>query len=146
MAPYPLKQPEDFDGLVIHCSDPRFQEAFQRFVTEELGMQCPAKIIIPGGIHDLMLPARIKAARHIKQWIEFLTKELNLHRIVIINHEGCRWYEHWNTLVATPIGHDITHHLLEVRKILAIHRLNVNIETYLAKIEEGEVVFQKVTG
>jgi hypothetical protein len=39
------------DALVIHCGDPRFQAAFRRFITEELGISNYMPLIVGGGIH-----------------------------------------------------------------------------------------------
>jgi hypothetical protein len=56
---YPLIDAAQADGLVVHCSDPRFQVAFHDFVAGELDIRNPIPIIIPGGIHDLISPVRI---------------------------------------------------------------------------------------
>ena len=141
---YPLVKPEDADGLVIHCSDPRFQVAFRRFVDQELGIKNPVPIIIPGGIHDLASPARIKAARHLWDQLEFMVKKGKIPRIVLLNHEDCQWYGKWNALVRTSIGQDIAGHLLAVAEKLAEKRLGVEVECYLAKIEDGEIAFYDV--
>ena len=54
----------EIDTLVIHCADPRFQTAFRRFITEELGIASYTPIIIGGGIHAFgirhLLPKNFK--------------------------------------------------------------------------------------
>ena len=56
---YPLVRPEQVDGLVVHCSDHRFQPAFRRFVDQDLKVRNPVPVVIPGGVHDLVSPARM---------------------------------------------------------------------------------------
>lgn len=141
---YPLTRPEEADCLVIHCSDPRFQAAFRKFTDEELGVKNPIPIIIPGGIHDLVSPARIKAARQLREHLEFMIKRGGVRRIVLLNHEDCQWYGKWSALVRTTIGQDIAGHLLAAAEKLAERKLGVEVECYLAKIEDGEIVFYRV--
>lgn len=141
---YPLLNAGDADALVIHCVDPRFQTAFRRFISEELGIQNPIPVIIPGGIHDLVSPARIKAARHLKEQLDFIIKNNRIKRVVLLNHEGCLWYGKWNSLVATTIGHDLAGHLLSAAETLIEKRLGIEVECYLARMEGQEVVFNRV--
>ena len=141
---YALVQPEEADGLVIHCSDPRFQAAFREFVTSDLGLQHPIPIVVPGGVHDLVSPARLKAARNLWEQVEFMVKEGHVRRIVPINHEDCKWYAKWNTLVQTTVGQDISGHLLALAEKLAEKKLGVEVECYLAKLEGDAVTFHRV--
>jgi hypothetical protein len=141
---YRLARPEEADGLVIHCSDPRFQAAFRQFIEQELGLKNPIPIIIPGGIHDLVSPARIKAARQLREQLEFMVKEGGVRRVVLLNHEDCQWYGKWNALVQTAIGEDIAGHLLLAAEKLAEKKFGVEVECYLAEIEDGDVVFSRV--
>ncbi len=141
---YPLVGAENADALVIHCSDPRFQSAFRQFVTDELGIANPVPIIIPGGIHDLISPARIKAARQLWQHLEFTVTRMKVRRIVMINHEDCLWYAKWNTLVGTKVNEDIAGHLAAAAEKLIEKRFNVTIESYIARIKDGEIVFESL--
>lgn len=141
---YHLARPEETDGLVIHCSDPRFQAAFRRFTDEELGIKNPIPIIIPGGIHDLVSPVRIKAARQLRDQLEFMIKKSGVRRLVLLNHEDCQWYGKWNVLVQSTVGKDIAGHLVTAAEKLVEKRFDVEVECYLAKIDGEQIVFHRV--
>jgi hypothetical protein len=141
---YPLLDAEQADAIVVHCSDPRFQTAFRQFVDNELHVKTPIPIVIPGGIHDLVSPARIKAARHLWQQLQFVVARGKTRRIILINHEGCLWYEKWNALVRTKVNEDVVNHLLAAAEELAEKRFRLSVETYFAKVEGENVVFQRL--
>ena len=82
------------DALVIHCSDPRFQEAFRRFIKDELKIEHYVPVVIPGsvssiGIQDL----QPKYFKTLYQYLKVLTDVNKVPRIIIINHEDCRGYQ-----------------------------------------------------
>jgi hypothetical protein len=141
---YPLVTAGSADALVIHCSDPRFQRAFREFIEHELDIHNPIPIIVPGGIHDLVSPARIKAARQLWQQLEFMVQKGGVKRIVMISHEGCQWYAKWNSLVRTRVDEDVVNHLFSAAERLAEKRFNISIETYFARIEDENVVFRRI--
>lgn len=127
-------QPESPDAVVIHCSDARFQEAFRNYIAD-LGIKYPAPIIIPGGVHDLISPARIKAARSLKEQIEFMVKHGGVNRVIIIGHENCQWENRWQVLITLHLN-DYTHLLKEAFKLLE-RKIGVSIQYHYAMIEEG---------
>ena len=141
---YPLLDVHDADTIVIHCSDPRFQTAFQRFVGEELGVEAAIPIVVPGGVHDLVSPARVKAARQLWAHVEFMARRDQVRRVILLNHEDCQWYRKWSALTRRTVGDDIATHLLEAAKTLASRKFGVEVDSFLAKIEDGEVVFYRV--
>lgn len=141
---YAVLKPEESDGLVLHCADPRFQEAFARFIREELGMKQPIPFVVPGGIHDFVSPVRVKAARQLWQQLEFMIKEGNVKRLVIINHDDCKWYGRWNTLVSTTVGEDIAHHLMKAAELLFEKKFRIDVECYVARLEGDKVTFERV--
>jgi hypothetical protein len=142
---YPLIHPQDVHALVIHCSDPRFQEAFHQFIKQDLGIEHCASIVVPGGIHDLVSPVRLKAARHLWDQVDFIIRMRNIRRIVIINHEDCLWYAKWNALVRGKVSEEILHHLILAGEKIVEKRYAVEVDIYLAKIHDGQVVFQKIS-
>jgi carbonic anhydrase len=81
------------ETLVIHCSDPRFQTAFRRFITEILGIRNYAPIAIGGGVHALGVPNTMpENYKSLWAQIEFFIAEGQFRQVIIINHEDCRWY------------------------------------------------------
>ncbi|UCC44755.1 MAG: hypothetical protein JSU65_02165, partial [Candidatus Zixiibacteriota bacterium] len=81
-------------ALVIHCGDPRFQTAFRRFITEELGLANYTPVVVGGGIHAFgvqsFLPKNFKI---LWEQIKFFIKEGGIRNVVIINHDDCAWYK-----------------------------------------------------
>ena len=81
-------------ALVIHCGDPRFQDAFRKFVTTELGISNYAPVIIGGGVHALGMQSFLpKNFKILWEQIKFFIKQQRLTQVIIINHEDCVWYD-----------------------------------------------------
>lgn len=89
---YPLQEGEP-DALVIHCSDPRFQEAFRAFVKSELGINMPMVIALPGTTSAIGVQAALPKNWHtLKNFIETMTSRHKVSRVVLINHDDCKGY------------------------------------------------------
>lgn len=89
---YPLHEKAS-DTLVIQCSDSLFQEAFNDFVREELGIKTRSLIAIPGASQVLTFSDYLpKFAMALLRPLRFLVKEQGLRRVIVIMHEECRWY------------------------------------------------------
>lgn len=81
------------DALVIHCADPRFQEAFRNFVLGELGIRIPMVIALPGVTsHFGMQAALPKNWNAMKLHLQTMTERHDVGRVVIFNHDDCRGY------------------------------------------------------
>lgn len=81
--------------LIIHCSDPRFQFAFNCFLANDLdlaqGQFIP--IVIAGGPASLANPAMAEEMQYINiQIVFFLNHFPSIKSIVLINHEDCGFY------------------------------------------------------
>ncbi len=83
-------------AVVIYCSDPRFQVAFEEFIEQELelikGDYIP--IVVGGGAgvlgHPELLPKEFK---FLKERLEAYRQIFpTARRIILINHEDCRYY------------------------------------------------------
>ena len=96
MAQLHKEQPK---GLVIHCSDPRFQKAFKDFIHNNLklkeGEYIP--IVLPGSIMSLgsnisiLMPKRQKVLLdNVKLMLEH--NQGRPIRLILINHEDCKGY------------------------------------------------------
>jgi hypothetical protein len=86
------------EAIVVYCSDPRFQTAFDQFIQKELGL---AKgqfmpLIIGGGAGVLGHPEQLpKEFKFLKERFELYREVFpSLRRVVLINHEDCRYYEY----------------------------------------------------
>jgi hypothetical protein len=84
-------------AIVVRCSDPRLQAAFEQFIKLELGLAVGQSIpiVIGGGAGVLGHPEQLpKEFKFLKERIEnYCLRYPTVQRIVLINHEGCRYYE-----------------------------------------------------
>src|SRR2546428_7467448 len=81
------------DALVITCSDPHFQLAFDRFTNEELGIKMPCPIKIPGSISAFGVASTLpKGWYALRGQIELMTSNFKFGRVILINHDGCKGY------------------------------------------------------
>ncbi|MBP1648696.1 MAG: hypothetical protein H6Q30_2141 [Bacteroidetes bacterium] len=146
-------------AIVIHCSDPRFQKAFDEFIREGLlleeGEYIP--LVISGGVASLSEPLKLpKEFKFMKERIElFLERYSELKRIVLINHEDCRHYEQLKSVLGRlflqrvrSIGEKQTNDLKIVAKMLLGYAVpGLQIELYYARFCPGEthaVTFEKI--
>ena len=94
---YPVVSEARPGAIVIHCSDPRFQVAFEQFLKQELGLEKGhyIPIIVGGGAGVLGHPEQLpKEFKFLKERLEHYHQVFpTAKRIVLINHEGCRYYE-----------------------------------------------------
>ena len=86
------KQPAG--AIVVHCADPRFQDAFREFVHARLGIANYIPLVVGGGIHpfgvEQKMPVNFEAVRF---QIEFFIRKTGVKDLIIINHEDCLWYK-----------------------------------------------------
>jgi hypothetical protein len=154
-----LQEPRP-EAIVVHCSDPRFQAAFEQFLAQELHLEKGGyiPIIIGGGAGALGHP------EHLPKEFKFLRDRLEhyknvfptVHRIVLINHEGCRYYQTLKvkTLAFLGLGHNPTpEHAREDLSLVArafqhlLSHLGYQVELYYARFadpDRSRVVFEKV--
>ena len=89
---YPLSEGTP-DALVIHCADPRFQEAFRAFLKDELGIHMPMVIALPGVTShfgmQMVFPKNWYAMR---SYLKTMTECHDVARVVLINHDDCKGY------------------------------------------------------
>lgn len=91
---YALKN-KSSDTLVIHCVDHRFQEAFQEFVKDELGIAVFIPVAIAGGAFAIS-SEHLARFGYIWDQIDFFVTEGGVKRVALINHEDCKWYKKEN--------------------------------------------------
>ncbi|HOD65681.1 MAG TPA: hypothetical protein PKW75_08345 [candidate division Zixibacteria bacterium] len=134
------------EALVIHCGDPRFQTAFRRFVTEELGIRTYTPIVVGGGAHafgaQVFLPKNFKV---LWEQVKFFTRQQNLRRVIIINHEDCLWYRSmkgYHPTVEVPVKGklDLRHAAQTIVRDFA----GIHVESYWAALAEDRVYFVPV--
>lgn len=130
------------DSLLIYCSDPRFQYAVDVLLCD-ISLLQPAKICVPGGIHDLISPARTKARRVLKDQIEYILMRYRIKHVVIVNHDGCKWYERWGNL--SNEDNPSVNHLLKAKRMILGKACVTSVDLFLARIEGENTRFYQVT-
>ncbi|MBI5388105.1 MAG: hypothetical protein HZA90_25855 [Verrucomicrobia bacterium] len=156
-ATIPDPRPE---AIVIHCSDPRFQAAFEQFLEHELhlekGQYVP--IVVGGGGGVLAHPEQLpKEFKFLKDRLEHYRRVFpSVRRIVLINHEGCRYYDSIKTKVLSFVGSFLKPAPDHAREDLSLvtrvfqhflSHLGYTVELYYARFANAErtkVVFEKV--
>jgi carbonic anhydrase len=105
---YPALPNAEPTTLIIHCGDPRFQQAFARFPEEELGLR-PGEwvaLVPPGGIASFTEPLAFpKEFKVLKDAVAFYAEHFaSIHTIVIVNHEDCGKYKAMQKIVPLFLG------------------------------------------
>lgn len=84
---------ERIGAAAIYCSDGRYNEQFDEFLHEQLGLPRYDRLTIPGGA--AALAGHFTAYREEEALLEqlrFLIVAHELERIVLIAHKGCGFY------------------------------------------------------
>ena len=148
---YELDEEGIIDGLVIHCSDPKWRKAFEKFLEEELGLNHYALIAIPGSVSsvsvEMTLPKRLKV---LKDYMEFMIEHGKPPRLVIINHEGCRMYRNLERFFRLAVERQQTEDLAKAAGLFKkLFPSLADIQIYMARIDRARttapVYFEKVT-
>lgn len=161
-AAYPAVADLKPDAIVIHCSDPRFQPAFEQFLANELGLVKGGyvPIVVGGGGGVLGHPEQLpKEFKFIKERLEHYRKVFpTIRRVVLINHEECRYYESLKVKTLAFLGPRLAispEHAREDLSLVsrAFHKLlshlGWTIELYYARFadaEHGKIEFEKILG
>ena len=138
-------------AIVIHCSDPRFQPAFDQFTEHELGLKTGEfiPIIVGGGAGVLGHPEQLpKEFKFIKERLEHYHQIFpTARRIVLINHEGCRYYQSLKARTLGLLGSKLANAAGHSRDDLSLvartfqhflSHLGYSIELYYAKFANPE--------
>ena len=154
-----LRDPKP-EAIVVYCSDPRFQIAFDQFIQKELGL---AKgkfmpLVVGGGAGVLGHPEQLpKEFKFLKERFE-LYRDIfpSLRRVVLINHEDCRYYDFLKTKLLGFLGPRFTISREHAREDLSLvsrafkrllAHLGFTVEFYYAKFADAaqsQIVFEKV--
>jgi hypothetical protein len=132
--------------LVIHCSDPRFQPHFQRFLRDSLGLDHYALLAVPGGAHCLTLTEYLpKFSWTGWRWVKFVFDIAKASRLILIAHDECRWYQDLRFSHLGSGGRDHSVRDLAVAKSALHDRFpGISVESYFARLDGADVVFEKL--
>jgi hypothetical protein len=138
---YPLIDAANADTLVIHCADPRFRAAFQEFIHQQLEIENPILIVIPGGIHDLVATGREDAAQHLGDQLEFMLRITKAQRVVLIDHDDCQWYKR---LTADDEAGDPDDAMKSAAEELGRSKPGITVSCFRARLEDGSIAFDRI--
>ncbi|HOW60382.1 MAG TPA: hypothetical protein P5548_02470 [Candidatus Moranbacteria bacterium] len=148
------------EAIVIHCNDPRFQNAFDQFIHNELGLASGQYIpvVIPGAAASFSeretFPKEFKVVSDIISL--FLSKHDSIKLIVLINHEDCKKYESMKDIIGNQFlrvaGNMVNRHKIDLGKVaktlLSLTKGTVNVRLFYAKFANAEhtkAVFEEVS-
>ena len=141
----PHGAPAESGVIVVHCSDPRYQWHFHEFLEHGLGIREYGLMSVPGGPQLL---ARLEFLPKFSwsgwRWLKFLVKLTKPERVILINHEDCRWYH--SLLQAEDPMHIAERQLADLRAIQVEFkdRFSARIEAYYARLKDGTASFERV--
>jgi hypothetical protein len=135
------------EALVIHCAEPKYQRAFREFINNELGIRNYAPVIIGGGVHAFgaqnFLPKNFKI---LWEQVKFFVKDARVRQIIIINHEGCQWYEKlkgFHPTIDLPIKGKLD--LGRAARVILDDFAGVNVRMFWASLHGDQVSFSELT-
>jgi len=145
-------------AIVIYCSDPRFQSAFEKFVEEGLSFKKGTYIpmVIAGGIVSLSEPLQLpKEFKFVKERIEYFLDHIKtIKLVVLINHEDCQYYnvakDKLKNLFLRGFKDIIERQKVDLIKVakavMNFSSLKNNFKLYYAKFaeEKKKVVFEEI--
>jgi hypothetical protein len=133
-------------ALVIHCGDPRFQQAFRRFITEELGIPNYTPVIIGGGLHAFGAQSlRPKNLKVLWQQIKFFVRQGGLTQVIFINHEDCQWYakmKGYRSALELPVLGRVD--LQTAATQIAEDFTGVDVRSFFAALDGDQIVFEEM--
>ena len=135
----------DAGVIVVHCSDPRYQWHFHEFLRNGLGVREYGLVAVPGGPQLLMrLEFLPKFSWAGWRWLKFLVDLTKPERVILINHEDCRWY--FSMERVNDPERVRSRQLADLRAIQQEfrERFTARIEAYYARIEDGAATFARV--
>jgi len=147
------------EAVVIYCSDPRFQGAFQEFIEGTLGLAKGQYIpfVVAGGPGALARPLELpKEFKFMRERLDLFREHFkSIKRIVLLGHEDCAYYKALpisvleGLLSKVHIQHLPRADMQLIAKVFTqfLSYLGMQVEFYYAKFandEHTQVVFDKV--
>jgi hypothetical protein len=129
----------------VYCSDGRIGEHFDDFLQNGLGLPRYDRVALPGGPACLAGYAEARVAQDgAVDELRFLITAHELTRVVLIQHEGCAFYQQ---RLAVPAVHmeklqraDLVRAAYFIRHTTSLER----IDAYFARKADGAILFEPV--
>ena len=132
-------------AVAIYCSDGRYNEQFDQFLHERIGLPRYDRLTIPGGAACLaghFITWKLEEA--LAEQLDFLTTSHGLSNVVLIAHQSCGFYlkrlgVSENEIRARQEA-DLTKAAAKIRGISS----HLSIEAHFAGIEDSRVTIEPV--
>ncbi len=137
---------ERIHAAAVYCSDGRFGEAFDDFLTNGLSLPRVDRLAMPGGPACLAgyRQARLREDGVLGE-LKFLVEAHELDKVVLIQHQGCAFY---GAFLEVPDERLAA--LQRADLVRAAHFVkqqtpdSTKVEGYFAAVEDGKVRFEPV--
>jgi hypothetical protein len=132
--------------IVIHCSDPQYLPHFQEFLRNTLELDRYALVAVPGGAQFLTAAEALPKYSWVGwRWLEFLYDVAQAERVVLIGHDGCRWYLK-QRFAPSPalLPERIAEDLRRVRESLLDRYPHLHVELYFARVSGSHATVEPV--
>ena len=141
-SPTPYEQTR-IHAAAIYCSDGRVGEQIDEFLHQGLGLPRYDRLAIPGG------PACLSGSlvtflegRGVEDALRFLIRVHDLHRVVLIAHEGCAYYRE---RLGVPDSSALAEQGQDLQKAQrAVRNLHegLAVDTFLARTQGARIRFE----
>lgn len=132
-------------AAAVYCSDGRYGEQMDEFLHEGLHLPRYDRVAAPGGAACLaghMMSSFEKAA--LERQLEFLVREHQLNKVILIAHEGCAFYKNlW--LASASVRHQQLADLQKAADLIRQWNASVEVQSFFARRIQGKVVFERWT-
>jgi hypothetical protein len=144
----PISSAPNQEGIVvIHCSDPRYLPHFEDFLRKGLGLERYALLAIPGGPQTLTLSDYLpKFAWSGWRWMKFLVNLTKPQRLVLIQHDDCRWYLENHFAEADRVRARQIEDLRRVRDAFYERHGDLRCDLFYARLEGSSARFERIDG
>jgi hypothetical protein len=135
------------EALVLHCSDHRFQTAFNEFLTHGLELRSYGLLSIPGGGHFISLETYLpKFAKIGFQSVSFLVKRSRPRRIILIGHDDCLFFKERAQFFffEADLNEKQFANLKKAREVIHSRYPDLAVDIYFADVQKDSVQFVKV--
>jgi hypothetical protein len=144
------KQPfvhERIGAVAVYCSDGRYNEQFDEFLHEHLGLPRYDRLVIPGGPAALAGHfASLREEEPLADHLKFLIDAHELDRVILIAHHNCGYYRKRLMVGGSDArlrGQQATDLATAAARIHSISR-SVEVSAYIAGLADERVIIEPV--
>ncbi len=136
---------ERIHAAAVYCSDGRFGEQFDEFLTAGLGLPRYDRMALPGGPACMAGHAKAQLAEQgVLDELLFLVEAHQLERVVLIQHEGCAFYASRLGVAAERMKALQLADLVRAAHFIEQQTSLARVEGFFASVRGGRVSFESV--